>query len=490
MKIIAAAIAAAILCTGLAAVAAEGDSRPERYATALAKQAQSCPLREEITASAHAILDRKDPKGLSRIKKRWLGKYDTDAAYLLIRYSGLSAAQTTALFERLEASRVARQAELHTAYSLATGAVSPDTITTPHHFRALWPSGWYTLIFQDDGTRFFDIASREGWSLSTTGYKDTSLAVYLVRIMRGETDATRAIVARAAEEAGQITTALALLSDQTDLAAFHALMARYPDNRFTEGLPNTPDSYGASLRVQDAPIALPIDKSDRPSFRDEYFQIRRAEYRLGRHAFLTRFLNQNGKLELIAAAAAQAFNDRMDDATFDGKSGLVRLYEELVVRIGWRETDEKLQFAMDAPFPSKTMIEAIRRTMAREALTPFMLGDTSEPPARPDLLPPDAEWARWIEIATMLRAGQDSQILETEGKTRTIAIDLAVASGRTPLAQTLANSGFEIADRIRIHRDLLIRMDARCGETMGNPRDGFSGLWTPLYKFPPLDRLE
>jgi len=485
------AISLLIACTMPSAMAYEAQDHSAHYSAMLAKNATTCSPREEIAAAGHAILNRREPEDLSRIAKLQLGKFDTNAAYLLIFYGQPNASETTALFDRLEDSRAVAHDELRNAYALAAHTLSPDTITTSEEFRNLRWSGWFGLIQRDGGKRFMELVSRSGWDASLAGPRNESyLAAILVKILREETDAMRAAVARAAEEAGQITTALALLADQADLGAFHALMARHPDNRFTEGLSSAPESYGASLRAQREPIPLAVEvDAKRRSFRAEYFQVKRADYRLGRHGFLLPFLNQTGRLEEIAAAA-QAYADGVDSGKHGNEAGLLSLYADLVHRIGQPETDENLQIGTTAHFNSKIVIETIRWLMAREAILPFVKGETAEEPARPTLLPPQGsiDWNRWLAIASMLRSRQDEQLMETQGTDRAIAVDLAFAVDRIPFAQVLANKGFNIATRNAIHRDLLLRMDSRCDEHLAPPRSGFAGLWIPVYKFRPLDQ--
>jgi len=87
----------------------------DRYAADLSLAAKTCPARATISALARKVLEGRN--GLRRIQSGWFG---TEAAYLLIHYGELEAAEILKLFDRAQDARIARIGELRAAYEIAS----------------------------------------------------------------------------------------------------------------------------------------------------------------------------------------------------------------------------------------------------------------------------------------------------------------------------------------------------------------------------------
>lgn len=470
----------------LLVVAVLAVAMPARAATV-----QDCPLVPDIVSAASFLLT--DPKTERRF---WRDHVSTDAAYLLIRYGGLSEAHASALVETLRQRRVApeRIQDLRLALAppdrrlallddMQEGASTPPG--GPAFFRAMILDGRADWLFGEMARR----AAIAGADSSAIAQFQIRLAASLIDL----DDARLAEIAARAEARGLWTLALELLAARSEPAAWLDALRRSPmapanADRLREAFapywrgfrhlrprPYRFEDLPAELKIAAASIDLAIPSGARDL--DATFEL--AALVPQTRAILT-IVNQTGDLRIgrdVARPLVTEVRDRRLDAVRDADLIEARMLEGLVAVLGEDITRRNLEsFRLHGPPPTETALQSAERAVAITALAPFASGNAGEAPARPVILSRNFDWAGWRNAAEAIRNERD-----VFPSYRAIAADLLHRIGRHQQAiDGLAAIG-QTDEARRIGHAMLMRLDRLCaGLIWPSPV-----LGDPIYRFDP-----
>ncbi|MGL4285858.1 MAG: hypothetical protein ACRCVA_05910 [Phreatobacter sp.] len=432
-----------------------------------------------------------------RIERRfWRDRTSADAAFLKIRYAGLSHQQAAGLIDELKRRSTPPQRieELRLAHARpaerATLLGGPqETSVNP----MLSPSAFRAAVLDDDGERFFAAVRRNAAPLQTLTLADAT-QVQLARSLADLDDGTKARFAGRAEAAGFWRFGLELLATGADPSGWLAALKRSPIapanatklaelfaplwrgyatlNPRAYQLDTLPEALREAAAILDArrtPDTASIDSITT--------LVRLAP----RAQFLMTLLNQTGVVRLGSEVAEPLVQDiragRIDPAKDDDAlqilifSGVDRVLGRTVAATQLVSFPSGIGSA-----PGETTLMRLERTVARQALRPYLVGDRPAAPERPLPLSAAFDWTAYIQTAGMIRASTAIPYVN-----RPIAAELLEAAGRYPEAlQAWQGVADREASRAGLHA-LLLALDQRCERLMSPPMP----LQEPVYRFEP-----
>jgi hypothetical protein len=458
-------------------------------APAPAEAIRDCRLVPDIVSVAGFLLA--DPKTERRF---WRDHVSTDAAYLLIRYGGLSGERAMGLVESLRQRRVAPQRIQDLRLALAPpdrrlaliedmqeGASVPPG--GPSFFRAM-------IVDRRAGWLFADMARRAanaGADRAAVTRFQFSLASSLVDL----DDAALGRIAAEAETHGLWPLALELQAARPSPAGWLAALRRSPlapdtQEKLTEAF--APHWRGfrhlrpRPYRFEDLPAELKlavaaIDGRASASARD--FEAATHLVRLvPQTRGLLTVLNQTGEVRLAREVAAPLVRDieaRRIDPAREGDLVEARMLEGIVAVLGAEPARRQLvSFRDSGPPPTETALQAAERSVAVTTLAPLARGDLPAAPDRPAILSRGFDWAGWRSTAEAIRTGGEVSYVY-----RGAAAELLSRIGRHhKAAEMLAVMGPTDEAR-RIGHAILLGLDRACaGLIWPNPV-----LGDPVYRF-------
>jgi len=458
---------------------------------ARAASVQDCPLVPDIVSAASFLLT--DPKTERRF---WRDHVSTDAAYLLIRYGGLSDAHASALVETLRQRRVApeRIQDLRLALSppdrrialledMQEGASVPPG--GPSFFRATILDGRADWLFADMARR----AANPSADRAAVAQFQVRLAASLLDL----DDIRLAAIAEKAEAHGLWLLALELQAARREPSGWLATLRRSPmapanADRLREAF--APYWRGfrhlrpRPYRFEDLPAELKvavaaIDAAVLPAARDLDAVFQLVSLVPQTRAILT-IVNQTGDPRIaqdVARPLVAEIGAGRIDAVRDADLIEARMLEGLVAVLGEDITRRNLEsFRLHGPPPTETALQSAERAVAIAALAPFASGNAGEAATRPAVLSRNFDWAGWRNAAEAIRNERD-----VFPSYRAIAADLLHRIGRYQQAiDGLAAIG-QTDEARRIGHVMLMRLDRLCaGLIWPSPV-----LGDPIYRFDP-----
>ncbi|QCI63635.1 hypothetical protein [Phreatobacter stygius] len=451
----------------------------------------ACRFNADIVAAADFLLTE------PRIERRfWRDRASDDAAFLKIRYAGLSHADGLRLIDELRQRRPPPQRieELRLAHARpadrATVLDGPiDSATGP----VLSASAFRAAILDDDGERLFKALIRRASPQQTPILAD-ALQVQLARGLADLDDATKDRVARRAEAAGFWRFSLEVLAAKSDPSAWLATLKRSPfappdAARLAELFAPLWRGYATLNPQAYQRDALPVELRAAA----EQLEARRMPettsidhvntlVRLAPRAqFLMTVLNQTGSVRLGSEVAQPLVEDiqagRLDPAQ-DDDAVQILIFSGLDRVLGRAQASAQLMSFRSSigSAPDQTTLIRLERTVARQALRPYLTGNRPALPERPLPLSPDFDWESWSRTAQILRAGTP-----VPDGSQPIAAELLEAAGRYPEALLAwRHVADREAGRIGAHA-MLLALDQRCARLMSPP----APLQEPVYRFEP-----
>ncbi len=452
---------------------------------------RDCPLVPDIVSAATFLLA--DPKTERRF---WRDHVSTDAAYLLIRYGGLSEARATGLVEGLRQRRVApeRIQDLRLALAppdrrialledMQEGASVPPG--GPSFFRAMILDGRADWLFADMARR----AASAGADRSAVAQFQFRLASSLIDLG----DAQLAEIAAKAEARGLWVLALELLATRSDPAAWLAALRRSPlapdtaeklrqafaphwrGFRHMRPRPYQFEDLPPELKIAAAALDLAIP----PEARDMDAVIQLAGLVPQTRALLT-VVNQTGALRLGGEVARPLVTEIRAgglDAARDADLIEARMLEGIAAVLGSEVARQQLEgFRLHGPPPTDTALQAAERAVVVTALAPLAAGNVGEAPPRPAILSRGFDWAGWRYVAEAIRTER-----EVSPSYQGVAAELFHRIGRHQ--QAVDRLGFmgPTDEARRIGHAMLMRLDRLCaGLIWPSPVVG-----DPVYRFDP-----
>ena len=116
------------------------------------------------------------------------------------------------------------------------------------------------------------------------------------------------------------------------------------------------------------------------------------------------------------------------------------------------------------------------RALARLALGPFVLGDTTGQPPRPELISKAFPWEQWLGLASRLKAGE-----AIAPEDRIVAADLMLAADRPSDALASLKMAADWKKALLRAHQLALALDRRCADLL-RPSGPSSET---LYRFDP-----
>ncbi len=458
---------------------------------AAADDPRDCRLVPDIVAMSGLLLV--DPKTERRF---WRDHVSTDAAYLLIRYGGLSEARAMALAEGLRQRRVAPQRIQDLRLALAPpdrrvaliedmqeGASVPPG--GPSFFRAMIVDGRARWLFADMARR----ASNPGADRAAVTQFQVRLAASLVDL----DDATLGRIAAEAEAHGLWLLALELQAARKSPVDWLATLRRSPlapatQEQLTQAFaphwrgyrhmrprPYRMETLPPELKL--AAVTLDIALAPEARHIDAVTQL---VQRVPQVRALLTVINQAGDLRLgseVAAPLLAEIEAHRLDPVRDGNLIETRVLEGMIAVLGAEAARTQLEsFRHVGPTPAETALQAAERAVAVTALAPYIRGDLAAAPARPAVLSRGFDWAGWRSTAEALRTGGEVSYVY-----RGAAADLLSHVGRHQQAVDMLAVMGPTDEARRIGHAILIGLDRACaGLIWPNPVIG-----EPVYRFEP-----
>ncbi len=158
------------------------------------------------------------------------------------------------------------------------------------------------------------------------------------------------------------------------------------------------------------------------------------------------------------------------------------ILREMVLRNGAFETFQALkgfEIGNRVRHYSGLSLDTLSWASAKLALLPYMSGEVATVPERLSHLPPKFDWAKWAQIAHMLRSGGGAQLDE---EARVIAAELLFSSGNTEAAFALLR-GLPVREELKVTRDFIVRLGRLCGEESLPGQSRLVGAGSLIYSF-------
>jgi hypothetical protein len=460
-------------------------------APAPAAAIRDCPLVPDIVSMASFLLV--DPKTERRF---WRDHISTDAAYLMIRYGGLSDARAMGLVESLRQRRVAplRIQDLRLALAppdsrvaliddMQEGASAPPG--GPSFFRAMIVDGRARWLFADMARR----SANPGADRAAVNQFQFRLASSIIDL----DDATLGRIAAEAEAHGLWLLALELLAARSSPVGWLAALRRSPmapanQEKLTEAFaphwrgyrhmrprPYRMETLPSDLKL--AAVTLDIALSPEAREIDAAMHLVRLVPQV--RPLLT-VLNQTGEIRLARDVAAPLIADieaRRLDPVRDGDLIEARMLEGLVTILGADKARTQLEsFRQAGPPPNDTALQTAERAVAVVTLAPFARGNLAQAPPRPDVLSRGFDWAGWRSTAEAIRTGTEISYVY-----RGAAADLLSHIGRHQQAVNLLIAMGPTDEARRIGHAILMGLDRACASLIWPS----PVLGDPVYRFDP-----
>ena len=306
-------------------------------------------------------------------------------------------------------------------------------------------------------------------------------------------DAFKLNFAELAEAGGHISTAGFLLSARQDLEAYKAFLQR---NQNDAGLFSNEAAvqYSYVLMSQTQPTEL--TRTLEPATRAEQqaiFDINRAGFR-SKKLILFNYnaaLASSGYTDEIAAVA-RAYLAALETGALserDIEAGWLLQYRGLVAAIGQQEADRVFQRvgSLQARHYEDRPFRLIQWALAKEAIAPYLRGETDELPARPALLGERLNFEGFSKLAAAARIWQEvPPLADVEELPVRSLIEIFYLQGRFDMVHDVIEPYFAPKEAVEIYQDLMLRLDLRCDGYTDFP--GASALlWRSLYRFTPRD---
>ena len=421
----------------------------------------------------------------------WRNRYADDAAYLALRYGGMTHEAGSALLERLSQvkNKAARIEELRLAFAERTERAGlfdallkeADNVDV---LERIGPSAMRAMLLDGDAARLYAVFDR--WRA------DPSKSVALSESMLADAlldldDPEKSRLAAGAEAAGEWGLANQILVRRSDLGAWLALRQRAPDGPKTAEARQNEYLFALRLLGRSAPLdptklpaemAAVLDRARRFQAQWEPF-VAAARVSPRAHILVT-LLNQTGE-ERIASVVAPNLVRAVDSGRLDAGDGdavVAQMAGDLDAVLGQRQLQDLLA-GVNAPTEwasqhNQMARDAVDRALARHALAAFARGETETRPGPPVGLSVGFPWQAWLDAAASKQpVGADAQGDQS--------LDFEIATLRGDCGRALATIK-SLADKRLAHlraNALMRDLDWRCSKLLGPA----TPIQLPVYRF-------
>lgn len=454
----------------------------------------SCVYEDAIIVYADAILANRAEGG--RFGAR---RYGARSVYLKILYQDLREAEARAILASLRADRVREAEEIEHTYLLTRHGVAGLDMIGPDRARAfagLSGFGWRALILADGGETFLDLvaqqkAAAEPDRMFPMRYNQgVGPAVWLI----DQDDAFKTRFADLAEARGEPVLAAAVLATKSTLDDYAALLVRHAGDSSVTDFASSRflSSFGLTGYHGTGPYPDELTmEADRRDFRIGLHDMFRAMFLAREIDYLAIFMNQTGReqevIEVARRYIAEVEAGRIDPFR-DSEAAWAFQYAALVDVMPRDEVDRALSsfdIASTRHYVGRAR-DVVDWAIAVTTITPLVRGEGAAPP-RPVLLSDTVDWTIWMNTAQTVRDGGMPAV--GDDYANRVAVEILYRAGRVDDLSAFAKQAFEPKHWLKIHQDVMGRMDADCAGYMVYPGQSLYLGGAPAFHFTAAPQL-
>lgn len=448
-----------------------------------AEEAATCPAKPVILAFSDTVLA--DREKLPRLKARSFG---AEAAYLKIRYGGLSMDEATRLAHGLRDAGVREAIDLAGAIDGARDGFDVLDNADPVQLNGLISTVRAILVHGDGDKLLAAIAS-------LPPERQIPVSGQIVPAVADRPDEEKARLAAAAGHHKLFFLQAGLVASQRDPNAWPAFVAGFPETTRLADLTRM-WSWTPALVGNPALPRIPVPDATAQATQKSLHAIWIMAAKEPERDFLMTYLNQTGDV----ASAEKAATAVLAEIT----AGRIR--PEGLLDPAWLLAYRTLRAAVPDPAVVDTTLESmpintrrvvpptsnvsirdlIDRIVAIDALAPYLTGKSDVLPEAPtDIsLKFRAEWPLWAELSKSLTSVPLTPLAKDPVKAPIIAELLFAAGDHARLADfVLAVEPVET--KLAIATDFAMRLDRSCQSYMHHPAEALLLAGQPLFKFDP-----
>lgn len=447
-------------------------------APAMAQEA--CPARDSIVALSDLILEQR--ASLPRLQARNFG---AEAAYLKIRYGGLSKTETQGLLTGLLGNDIRGLRELAFAWFVATDGVAvtseglgPEameaaTLASPTTIRA--------LVLADAADVVLDAVARKPEA------ERISFAHPILAALIDQPDALKQRVGAMAEEKGLIDIAARLYATEREPADWVAFVERLGDAERAADLARRSEML--PVYVGGAP--LPGIEHSNAAVWAKLAEVIAGAIVQPEVEYLNGFVNQTGLVEEAARSAA-ALLAQHGEGTLPAfgplDPGWLFTYESLKAETGDAAmVDATLQsMSIGSRLLRSTTAEVLDWIIAVDALRAYAAGEAADLPQAPEG-PGEtigASWEEWTEIARLVREQAAADAFTTDARRMAMAAELMLAAGQHAAIAEMLAAAAPSSTSVGLAADMAKRLDrGACEGFLWHAAESIVLINAPIYKF-------
>lgn len=450
---------------------------------AYAEDAATCPAKPVILAFSDTVLA--DREKLPRLKARGFG---AEAAYLKIRYGGLSLDEATELAHGLRDAGVREAIDLAGAIDGARDGFDALDNADPVQLNGLVSTVRAILLHGDGDELLAAIAS-------LPPERQIPVSGRIVPAIADRSDEEKAKLAASAGRYKLHFLQAGLVASQRDPNAWPVFVAGFPETARLADLTRM-WSWAPALVGNPALPRIPVPDAAAQATQKNLHAIWIMAAKEPERDFLMTYLNQTGDVASAKKAAEAVL----------AEIAAGRIRPEGLLDPAWLVAYRTLRTAVADPAVVDTTLEIIPvntrrvvpptssvsirdlidRIVAIDALAPYLTGKSDVLPDAPADISPKfrAEWPMWVELSKSLKSVPLTPLAKDPVKAPIVAELLFAAGDHARLADfVLAVEPVET--RLAIAMDFSMRLDRSCQSYLHHPAEALLLAGQPIFKFDP-----
>ncbi|GAA4181556.1 hypothetical protein [Shinella granuli] len=450
---------------------------------AYAEEAATCPAKPVILAFSDTVLA--DREKLPRLKARGFG---AEAAYLKMRYGGLSMDEAAALAHGLRDAGVREAIDLAGAIDATRDGFDTLGDADPVQLNGLI-STVRAILLHGDGEKLLAAIA------SLPPERQVSLSGRIVPAIADRPDEEKAKLAASAGRHKLFFLQAGLVASQRDPNAWPVFVAGFPDTTRLADLTRL-WSWAPALVGNPALPRLPVPDAAAQATQKSLHTVWLAAAKEPERDFLMTYVNQTGDIASTAKAAeavlAEITAGRITPEGLLDPAWLVAYRALRAAGPNPAVVDTTLEIMsintrrVVPPTSNVSIRDLIDRAVAIDALAPYLAGKSDVLPDRPTDISPkfQAEWPLWVELSRSLKSVPLTPLAKDPLKAPVIAELLFAAGDHARLADfVLAVEPTET--KLAIATDFAMRLDRGCQSHMHHPAEALLLAGQPIFKFDP-----
>lgn len=448
-----------------------------------AEQTGSCLARPVILALSETVLA--DREKLSRLKARGFG---AEAAYLKIRYGGLSMDEAAGLAHGLRNAGVREATDLAGAIDAARDGFDTLDNADPVQLNGM-VSTVRAILLHGDGDRLLAAIA------SLPPERQIAVSGQIVPAIVDRPDDEKARLAASAGRHKLVFLQAGLVASQRDANAWPVFVAGFPETTKLADLVRM-WSWAPALVGNPALPRLPVPDTAAQAIQKSLHTVSIAAAKEPERDFLMTYVNQTGDIAaaekaakaVLAEIAAERVRPKglLDPAWLAAYRALRAAGSDPAVVDTTLESISINTRRLVPPTSNVSIRDLIDRIVAVDALTPYLTGKSDALPDRPTDISPkfQAEWPLWGELSKSLKFVPLAPLAKDPLKAPIVAELLFAAGDHARLADfVLAVEPVET--RLAIATDFAMRLDRGCQSYLHHSAEALLLAGQPIFKFDP-----